>query len=56
MVCCTSADGSAARENERLEFFSHELRNLLQTALVASLREMPGPGHATRPDIGLRRA
>jgi signal transduction histidine kinase len=27
--------GGSARENERLGFFSHELRNLLQTALVA---------------------
>jgi len=28
-------DGDSARESERLGFFAHELRNLLQTALVA---------------------
>jgi signal transduction histidine kinase len=28
-------DGNAARENERLGYFSHELRNLIQTATVA---------------------
>lgn len=31
----SSAEGGAARENERLGFFAHELRNLLQTALIA---------------------
>jgi len=31
----SSAEGGAARENERLGFFAHELRNLLQTAILA---------------------
>lgn len=28
-------DGEAVRENERLGFFAHELRNLIQTAMIA---------------------
>jgi signal transduction histidine kinase len=31
----STIDGESARENERLGFFAHELRNLIQTALVA---------------------
>jgi hypothetical protein len=31
----STIDGSTARDNERLGFFAHELRNLLNTALVA---------------------
>src|SRR4029079_4924485 len=31
----SDAAGGAARENERLGFFAHELRNLLQTAMFA---------------------
>jgi signal transduction histidine kinase len=31
----STIEGSAARENERLGYFSHELRNLIQTATVA---------------------
>jgi signal transduction histidine kinase len=31
----SSAEGGAARESERLGFFTHELRNLLNTALLA---------------------
>ena len=31
----STIDGSALRENERLGFFAHELRNLIHTALIA---------------------
>ena len=31
----STLDGESARENERLGFFAHELRNLIQTALIA---------------------
>jgi len=31
----SSADGGASRENERLGFFAHELRNLIHTAILA---------------------
>src|SRR5436190_5508116 len=31
----STIDGESARENERLGFFAHELRNLIQIALVA---------------------
>jgi signal transduction histidine kinase len=31
----STIDGESARESERLGFFAHELRNLIQTALVA---------------------
>ena len=31
----STVDGSTIRENERLGFFAHELRNLLHTALIA---------------------
>src|SRR5687767_13795742 len=31
----SSAEGGAARENERLGFFAHELRNLIHTAIIA---------------------
>ncbi len=30
-----NADGHAARDNERLGFFAHELRNLIHTAIIA---------------------
>ena len=31
----STIDGESARETERLGFFAHELRNLIQTALIA---------------------
>jgi signal transduction histidine kinase len=31
----TTIDGEAIRENERLGFFAHELRNLIHTAMIA---------------------